>query len=367
MSKTRDQIADEALDALRGKHRAGIAVTVSGGKTRIGLRHAAENYTDTLRVLVVAPKLSIFKSWKEEMLGAKLGFLLPHVTFTTYLSLPKQDRDYDIIYLDECHSLIEESHDPWLSGYRGMIVGLTGTKPKWAASGKGRMVEKYCPIVYEYTTDSAVNDKIINDYRIIVHQLPLGTTKNVPVSTASGKSTFYTSELASYEYWSGRIEKSFGKALQISRIMRMRAMMGFPSKERYAKQLLAQSTGQCIVFANTKEQADRLCKDSYYSGNQRSEENLEAFKAGKITKLSSVLQLVEGINILNLEEGVIMHAYGNERKTRQRIGRLLRLPTDQIATIHILCYRGTVDVKWVEDSLSDLDPAKIRWIDDAAG
>lgn len=362
MAKTRDIIRDEALAATKGLKRSGIAVTVSGGKTHIGLCHAESLYTDILKILVVAPKLSIFKAWKEEALKFKKSYLLPHITFSTYLSLPNQDLDYDIIYLDECHSLIEESHDLWLSNFKGIILGLTGSKPKYTASGRGRMVDKYCPIVYEYQTDEAVSDKILNDYMIIVHKLSLDASKSMPVATKSG-GTFMTSELSSYEYWTQRCNESFGKALQIARVMRMKSMMSFPSKERLAKKILTTVMEKCIVFANTKEQAARLCSDSYFSGNKDSENNLVAFKTGKIMKLSTILQLVEGINIPDLEVGIIMHSYGNERKTKQRIGRLLRLSTDKTATIHILCYRNTVDEKWVQDALSDLDAAKIHWID----
>jgi len=35
--------------------------------------------------------------------------------------------------------------------------------------------------------------------------------------------------------------------------------------------------------------------------------------------LSSVMQLSEGVNIPNLKQCIIMHAYGNERKSSQRI------------------------------------------------
>jgi superfamily II DNA or RNA helicase len=56
-----------------------------------------------------------------------------------------------------------------------------------------------------------------------------------------------------------------------------------------------------------------------------------------------------------------MHAYGNERKSSQRIGRLLRLNPDEKAIVHILCYIGTVDEKWVKDSLEDFDQTKIIW------
>ena len=90
-------------------------------------------------------------------------------------------------------------------------------------------------------------------------------------------------------------------------------------KEKYAKLLLDNIESKCILFANTQAQADKLCLDSYHSNNLKSEENLIKFKSGEITKLSTVMQLNEGVNIPNLKQGIIMHAYGNERKAAQRI------------------------------------------------
>jgi superfamily II DNA or RNA helicase len=116
---------------------------------------------------------------------------------------------------------------------------------------------------------------------------------------------------------------------------------------------------KCIVFANTTDQADRLCEYSYHSKNKQSEDNLADFKAGKINQLSCVLQLNEGVNVPNLKVGIIMHAYSNERKSSQRIGRLLRLNPDEKATIHILMFENTVDEEWVAEALKDLDQNKI--------
>jgi superfamily II DNA or RNA helicase len=57
-----------------------------------------------------------------------------------------------------------------------------------------------------------------------------------------------------------------------------------------------------------------------------------------------------------------MHAYGNERKASQRIGRLLRLNPNDKSTIHILCYEDSVDKDWVTAALEDYDQTKITWI-----
>ena len=75
------------------------------------------------------------------------------------------------------------------------------------------------------------------------------------------------------------------------------------------------------------------------------------------------MQLNEGVNIPELKQGIIMHAYGNERKSAQRIGRLLRLNPDDTAIVHILCYMDTIDEAWVKEALEGYDPSKITWKD----
>jgi superfamily II DNA or RNA helicase len=357
---SREEIQNDALKAIDDCDRCGIAVSMGVGKTFIGLQHIFRNYHDTLSVLVVAPKRSIFTSWVDEAKKFNLEHLLDHITFSTYISLNKQSLNYDVIYLDECHNLLF-THEPWLSQFKGQIVGLTGTPPKIQSSEKGMMVNKYCPIKYRYITDEAVNDGILNDYEIVVHKLKLDERRNFMQKTKKGQ--FPTSELASYNYWTERLlNADSGKEVQIMRVLRMKALMSFPSKERYAKRLFSSITDKVILFANTQDQADKLCTHAYHSGNKNSEVNLDKFKSGEIDKLSCVLQLNEGVNIPDLKQGIIMHAYGNERKSAQRLGRLLRLSPDQKSTIHILCYENTVDETWVIQALEQYDQSKVKWI-----
>jgi superfamily II DNA or RNA helicase len=158
------------------------------------------------------------------------------------------------------------------------------------------------------------------------------------------------------------MQATIKKQEQIASIMRMKALMGFKTKEVYAKNLFDEIEDKCILFCNTQEQANNMCDHSYHSNNPDSEENLQNFKKGNINKLSCVLQLNEGVNIPNLKQGIIMHAYGNERKSAQRLGRLLRLNPHEKATIHILCYEDTVDETWVIQALEQYDNSKINWI-----
>ena len=365
--KTKDEIQAEALKKTLSLRNAGVEISMGVGKTLLGLMHMDRlrkmyNKLD-MKFLVVAPKRSIFQSWIDEAEKNNMHDLVPCITFSTYMSLKKQSYFYDAVYLDECHSL-KESHDDYLfhaklAGAR--MLGLTGTYPKFKSSEKAIMCNKYCPKVYVYKTDSAVEDKILNDYRIYVHKIDLSREDNMDIQM--GSKTWKTSELKTYQYWSSRIENArTPKDLQILRVLRMKAMMSFKSKEQKVLELLARRKTKTLLFANTQEQADRLAPHSFHSNNPQSQENLRLFKAGDIDLLSAVEQLSEGVTIPNLKSGIIMHAYSNNRKTAQKLGRLLRLNPDDTAGVHILCYRNTVDEDWVRSALSHLNQEKIIWL-----
>lgn len=360
-NKTKDIVRKEALIAIQDSHRAGLAISVGVGKTLIALTDMANNYTPGSKFLVVGPKKAIKQTWFDEADKFNLGYLKDHMVFTTYLSLHKHPLDYNKVYLDEMHSL-KKNHSSWLSSYTGPILGLTGTPPKHFYTEKGKMVDEFCPIVYEYITDDAVADKVLNDYNIYIHYVELSNQKDIEQKTKSGQ-VFYTSERQSYDYWTNRLSQAMGKELEICRLMRMKAMQKFRSKEAYVKKLSKEIDQKCLIFANEKLQADRLSPYSYHSGNPKSEENLELFKQGKINKLSCVLQLSEGINIPGLKQSIIMHSYSNNTKFMQRFGRTLRLHVDDLAIIHLLCYINTVDEEWIENALEKLNQDKIIKLD----
>ncbi len=357
---TKDEVQLEALESTKGKQKCSVVLGTGVGKTLVGLNHIEQNTTALMKVLIVAPKKSIFLSWKDDAEKFGKQDLLDRMVFTTYLSLNKHNpNDYNIVYLDEMHSLLD-SHRGFLQLYKGKILGLTGTPPKTGYSEKGKLVHEFCPVVYTFKTDEGVENGILNDYQIIVHKINLSTEKNYLVKMANNQ--FMTDEESNYIYWSRRIDVGSGN-MHMLRVMRMKAMMEYPSKEKYTKKLMESINTKCIVFANTQAQADKLCDYSYHSNNPDSNANLEEFKAGNITKLSTVLQLSEGVNIPNLKQGIIMHAYGNERKASQRIGRLLRLNPNDKSIVHILCYVGTIDEKWVTDALEGFDQTKVLWKD----
>ena len=357
---SRDIVQDDALKQALKNKRCGLGISMGVGKTRIAIQHLIANYNPFIEVLVVVPKKSVKQSWLDELEKMNKASLIDHITFTTYLSINKQRPDFfDIVYLDECHSILP-NHEEFLGSFKGKILGLTGTPPRDKRSVKGMLVQKYCPIIYTFDIDKATDSNILNNYKIIVHELELSKLPQLKKKNKKG-GFWYTSEYKDYQYVVNRLfEAQSQKQIQLARIMRMRALMDYTTKEAYVKSMLKNIKDKCIVFANTQDQADRICSHSYHSKNDQSEYNLELFSDGRIDRLSCVMQLSEGISIPNLKQGIIMHAYGNEKKTAQRIGRLLRLNPSETAVCHILCYKDTQDVTWVESALKSFDQSKIE-------
>ena len=352
---TKEQINKEALGVLKTFKRSTAYLSVGVGKTKLGLNHfelvmkkVQEKLSRNAKALVLAPRNKIIEGWKNEAKKWNLEHLLENITFSTYRSINKQSLNYDVIYLDECHSLLN-SHDAYLKNFQGYILGLTGTAPAYENSEKGKMVAKYCPVKYTYLTDDAIKDKLLNDYKIIVHMLELSILKNFKIEIKDKKTnevtkSWMSSEKKTYDYYTSRCDNAFNsKSKSFASIMRMKQMHKFPTKEEYAKNLLNSINEKCILFANEKLQADKLCSHSYHSSNKNSDTNLNMFETGKIKKLSCVDQLSEGANISGLKEIIIMHSYGNNRKAQQKLGRALRLNPDDTAIIHILCFNNTVD------------------------
>ena len=114
MPNNRDKIQKKVLEMTLDHQRCGLGISMGVGKTRIAIQHLQKNYNPFIKALVVIPKNSVSQSWMDELERMNIQSMESHLTFSTYLSINKHNPDdYDIVYLDECHSLLEK-HDPFL-------------------------------------------------------------------------------------------------------------------------------------------------------------------------------------------------------------------------------------------------------------
>lgn len=346
-------IQQECLDAIGNRKRAGAILGTGAGKTLLGLKHMATKYHDVAIFLIVAPKISIHEEWVSQAKEHGLEYLIPHMKFSTYLSLHKQPFDYDVVYFDECHNA-KIKHAHWMALYPGTMIGLTGTYPKYPTSESFIICNEYFPVVYKYTIADGIAAKMLNDYKIYVHLLDLNKARTHRTSKGG-----LMSEADNYNMWCKSISTAKPKDVMLKRIMRMKAMQSYKTKVMYAKRLMEKQTDKTLVFTDYTDQADLICEHVYHSKEKNSKDNLELFRSGKISRLASVLQIAEGANIPDLKVGIVLHAYANEKKLSQKIGRFLRLNPNQQSIVHVLCYKNTVDLDWCKKALKDFDKTKI--------
>ena len=358
----RETIQREAHAESLKHRRCALEVSMRVGKTRIGLMHLESHWFAGIRALVVAPNKPIFKSWQDEVVKMNVPHLGECIKYSTWRSLPKlKPENYDIIYLDEYQAVLPV-HELFLAMFGGIIVGLTGTGPK-DYTIKGKLVEKYFPVVFKYTVSEAVSDGILNNYRIFIHLLDLETEKKYKQTGKNGGS-WWSSEKEVYDYWIDKVEASYGG--QRENIMLLKHLKSFPTKVKYTKVLSEYIKHQLIIFANFKEQADEVCRYSYHSDNPDSKENLELFCNGIISKMSAVMQISAGVTVYGAQACIVMHAYANNNQLAQRIARCLGLEAHETADLHVLGYKDTIDVIWIMNALKDFDQSKIQYINPSA-
>lgn len=359
-AELQEELQAEALSVIGDQYNVAVEIGTGGGKTLLGLKHMAKQYHDSASFLVAATTNTIFVEWEKNAKQFGYEYLLEHITFVNYRSLTKQIKNYDWFYADECHGLLP-SHDSWLMEYQltgGKMLGLTGTYPKRGV--KKEICESYIPKIFYYSVDEAIEAGMLNNYVIWVHMLKLESKYPFWKKSKNGNK-WKTTELKDYNWHNSAINGCDNpKRLQMLRIMRMKALQSYSTKIEYIKSILKKIPEKCLIFVNTKAQADEICDHSYHSSNKDSEKNLEMFANDEIYRLSAVEQLSEGKSIKNLRVGIISHSYSNNRKTQQKVGRFLRLNPDEKAIIHILCYEDTIDKQWVFNALKDFDQSKIK-------
>jgi superfamily II DNA or RNA helicase len=370
---TKSEIQEQALKAILMHDRSGVHMTMGTGKTMLGLKYLRKVKG---KALVVVPKTALKHSWQEELNNHKFSDL--DIEFTTYRSVLRHDpKEYSCIIFDEAHNL-KLSHKDFTDNIAGKVLGLTGTPPKFKKGEKYQMMHEVYPIRYVYDLNKAIEDKLLNQVNIHLWGIELSSERNL--DTMSGKKTsevnmysFLSNKISSLEYEIDTYQrmgdsKTIGmiyQDLKRLRITRLSKIKQFKSKDILLRQVINSipEDEKVLVFTSTQEQCSRMFRNFHTSFNSPSvnRQIMDKFKSGEIRILGAIEQISEGINIPNLKNVVITHSYASEHKPLQKIGRALRLSTDQIATVHILYYKGTIDEEWVKEGLKSIDSSRITY------
>lgn len=355
----RSIIQKEATNTILKNRFIGLLlISPRVGKTKIVI-DALNTVEKELRILILAPKKPIFKSWKLEIKKWKLK--QSNITFLWSNSINKAEGFYDLIICDEIHEYNNKVINVLkkLQKKRSRILGLTGTLDPIKEELLLKQLNINC--IYRYTISQAITDGIIADYEIICKAVQLDNIDKYIVAGSKEK-PFKQTEQEAYSYWNRRynlalINQEF-KYLDFLMSQRIKIIYNSISKLKATQELLIKQT-RAIVFTGRQEIADQICS-SYHSKSENN--NLELFSNKEINHLSVVSLVSMGITIPNLKIAIFNQLKSNENLALQQAMRTMNMDDGRKATIYIIYLENTRDEEWLKNALKGFDSNKIIFV-----
>lgn len=369
LNQIKDKLQREVQELWEQNNCKGLAALCTGaGKSKIAVNIVTDDKHKGKWLLVVPTEKLRDENWLDEFNKWKKKTYYSKLDRECYASLSKVDLSkYEGIILDEAHNLTEANSEPFrvlskkqLTDLK--ILALTATPPK-----EEEKIEIFNQLqlkkIKELKLDEGVELGIVAPYEIIIVETQLDNIKKNCKGGTKDK-PFLTTEAANYEFKSRQIQRIQFSGKPVPKFLylnRMHMIYGLQSKTEAAKSILKHipESKKTLIFAGTIEQAIELEKNTFHSKSD--DKNLKLFQENKINRLSCVQSLNEGLNIKDLDIGLVVQLNSNPRNLIQRVGRLVRIREGHKATIYILSCVGTQDEKWVEKAIEGLDRSNITY------
>lgn len=223
-------------------------------------------------------------------------------------------------------------------------------------------------VVYEYTIEQAIEDKIVNDYEIILHPVRLDNKEKYILSENKDK-TWLSTEYANYEYLCKTYDKfqkmSWNNAKLIPVKMqwagkRANALYTYKSKIEKVKEFIKDKSNFILFTARTE-----VCNEfgnPYHSNiEKKDEDNLIKFKNQLISNVSVVNMASMGVSFPYCNQVIVHQFNSDEELAIQKIMRACMIEGKTEKTmVHIFYYAMTKDEEWLESALKGLNKNKIK-------
>lgn len=368
--------------------------------TGVGKSFAAisiQSRMNAKNTLICVAEIAHIDNWIAEYNKHNFSNLLKTTTIICYDSLHKYtNTNFDLIINDECHH-ITDLRASYLDTIKvRKIINLSAT----VSFGEKLMLANLWGELYEHTVtlDEAISVGIIPPPTINICQLELNNVeRDCVILFPRGKSptheveciypdrkkfifgelhkgalikikatqqeqyTFYTDQMDFYKnrYNSGgtnfdritwlRYGSERKRALANLKTKAIIKLVNKVHKRKYIcfcgsiDQAELVGEGKVIHSKMTKRQKDKILSD---------------FQEGTIKSLFAVDMLKEGVNLSDIEIGIIAQLDGQERSFIQKMGRALRNPVNP--EVYILYFKDTQDEEYLKKAISKLDPKYVK-------
>lgn len=359
----------EALETWVEFGSKGIVVLPTGaGKTYLALMAMAKIRRDTL---VVTPTLDLLHQWVstlEHAFGQKVGILgggiheLQQITVATYdsayIHMERLGCQFGFLIVDECHHMSGESYQ-WIAkmSIAPFRLGLTAT-PNSEENGYIDSSILLGPIVYQKEILD-LKGHYLSDYRTERIHVPLEPSEKLEYQENRSIFTNYVKEkqiqFDKPSSWNDFLRYCFrtqeGKSVYEAYRKQKEILQTSDSKLKAIWKLLKKHRQERIlIFTNDNLSAykiGRLFMLPVLTHQTKVKERkifLERFKSGTYPYLVTSKVLNEGVDLPQVNIGIVVSGSGSIREHVQRLGRILRKSKDKHAIMYELISENTAEV-----------------------
>ena len=357
---TKDKIQRIIIDKIKKAVVRGIVLaSVRSGKTRqllTAIREMSDNDLDTT-ILVGYPNVDIKNSWIDEC--KKLDYY-PNITYSTFKSLKKvQDNKYDFVVFDESHAIPPDNILPIVSKIvknNDKVILASGTYSEDTllnlkfSTGLQQIVD--------YSTDDAINDGIVNNFKIEVHLFKLDNTKSVQFG---GLKKWYSTDYKECLRMSKKIDNSFGQDKMMAALFRMKMINSCQSLIRNVQQWIKDNPDKRFILFTGDEKVGMNYNIPMFNSKSKNNDVLKDFQEYRSNSLCLIKKGGTGVTYEGLDTILITDINSNSETLEQRCGRSLLFEEGKESTVHIFCSTEEFQMRWLESSLKSINPDRISY------
>lgn len=398
----KQQLQEREFSVLKNAHRVLLKWATGCGKSKMAIDLVNNQVATTfallkpVKVLFLVAERAHIGNWQDELY--KWHYRKDRIASTVicYKSLHKvKDNCYDIIVMDECHHACAPKTYSYLEemgaiNANSVVYLLSAT----LSSNKQEMIEDIFGsfTVSTVTLNDAIEKDILPDPKVYVigmdldntianQEIRIGNASNPPVirwedrakyvygnkpciirCTESQKNSFLTSKI---NYWNERYHHSHQEfhRIQAANTGSQRKRFLGELKTDVVRKLIGMLPDRMryVCFCASVPQATSLSKTNTIAakkGDKHNQAIINAFNNGDIDSIYAVGMINEGMNLTDIQAGIIVQLDGKERLFVQKFGRVCRADSP---VCYIFYYKGTQDEVYLKQALENLDPKFIKY------
>ena len=401
----KQKLQEREFSALKDEHRVILKWATGCGKSKMTIdliNYQCMNmlvHIKPVRVLFVVAERAHIMNWQDEFEKWNLRIDRVRTDVICYASLKNyKNEQYDIIVFDEAHHAFSEKRLAILEEMAQFNYAINNIYLLSAtlSSAKVDMIES---IFGKFKTSTvtlkdAIEGDILPDPKVYVVGMDLDNTKrhqeikigndpNAPVvkwenrakyiyknipciiqCTEFQKNAYLTSSM---EYWKQRYENShmeFQKNKWVNLGSQRKRFLG-ELKTGAVRKLIEsfKRSKRFVCFCASVAQAESLSRENTISSRRPEKLNqriIDAFNNKQLNQIFAVGMINEGMNLTDIQTGIIVQLDGKERLFVQKAGRAMRADEPVIV---IFYYRGTQDEVYLKGALENIDAKYVQHID----